>query len=64
MKEQRLAANSQPFFSKYIKQIKMSDLIYKEANEHTDKVCEKLFPIIRQALLEAYAKGYIAAQDK
>lgn len=42
----------------------MTDLIYKEASEHTDKVCEKLFPIIRQALLEAYAKGYITAQDK
>lgn len=42
----------------------MTDLIYKEASEHADKVCEKLFPIIRQALLEVYAKGYVVAHDK
>lgn len=42
----------------------VKNYIYNEATSHADIICENIFPIIRQALMEAYAKGFNNATKK
>lgn len=37
------------------------EFIFKDADKHASDICEKLFPLIKGALREAYAKGFMNA---
>lgn len=33
--------------------------IYRDASAHADKICEHTYSSIREALMEAYVKGFV-----
>lgn len=40
---------------------KTVEFIYKEADKQADLILEKFYPLLKNALREAYAKGFLKA---
>ena len=41
----------------------IQQFIYKEANEKAEEIVEKIIPILKNTLMESYAKGFIKAMS-
>ena len=41
----------------------IQQFIYKEANEKAEEIVEKIVPILKNSLMETYAKGFIKAMS-
>lgn len=39
----------------------LQQFLYKEANEKAEEIVEKFVPILKNALMESYSKGFIKA---
>lgn len=42
---------------------KLHEFIYKEANIKAEELTEQIIPILKNALMETYAKGFIKAMS-